>query len=74
MAPAKPSEALEKEAVQAPPQPRLKFINRQQQLLHPIDVEQLVEADHPVRAIWQLVGRMNLEPYYQSIGAVEGVA
>jgi transposase len=74
MVPAKPSEARQEEAVQVPPQPRLKFINRQQQLLHPIDVEQLVEADHPVRAIWELVGRMNLEPYYQSIGAVEGVA
>ena len=56
------------------PKPRLKSINRQQQLLHPIDVERLVEADHPVRAIWELVGRMNLEGYYQSIGAVEGAA
>jgi transposase len=79
MAPAKPTEgfeptAREEEAVEMKPKPRLKFINRQQQLLHPIDVERLVEADHPVRAIWELVGRMNLEGYYQSIGAVEGAA
>jgi len=56
------------------PQPRLKFINRRQLLLRQIDVEQLVAEDHPVRAIWELVGRMDLERYYQSIGAVEGVA
>jgi transposase len=79
MAPAKATEAFEptarqEGAVEAKPKPRLKFINRQQQLLHPIDVERLVEADHPVRAIWELVGRMNLEGYYQSIGAVEGAA
>ena len=59
---------------EARPQPRLKFINRRQLLLRQIDVEQLVAEDHPVRAIWELVGRMDLEPYYQSIGAVEGVA
>jgi transposase len=58
----------------AKPRPRLKFINRQQLVLRQMDVERLVEPDHPVRAIWELVGRMNLEPFYQSIGAVEGVA
>jgi transposase len=73
MVPAKPT-AREGEAVEVKPKPRLKSINRQQQLLHPIDVERLVEADHPVRAIWELVGRMSLEGYYQSIGAVEGAA
>ena len=56
------------------PRPRLKFINRCQMILRPTDVERLVEPDHPVRAIWELVGRMNLEPFYQSIEAVEGVA
>ena len=60
--------------VEARPQPRLKCVNRQQLLLRQIDLEQLVAEDHPVRAIWELVGRMNLERYYQSIGAVEGVA
>jgi transposase len=62
------------QGLEARPQPRLKCINRRQLLLRQIDVEQLVAEDHPVRAIWELVGRMNLEPYYHSIGAVEGVA
>jgi transposase len=56
------------------PKPRLKFINRQQLVLRQMEVERLVEPDHPVRAIWELVGRMNLGPFYQRIEAVEGVA
>jgi transposase len=43
-------------------------------VLRQMEVERLVEPDHPVRAIWELVGRMNLEPFYQRIEAVEGVA
>ena len=37
------------------PQPRLKAINRRQMRLHPVEVERLVEADHAVRAIWDLI-------------------
>jgi hypothetical protein len=32
---------------------QLKPINRQQLLLRPVEVEKLVEEDHPVRAIWE---------------------
>jgi transposase len=53
---------------------RRKLINRQQMLLRPVEVEKLVEEDHPVRAIWELVGRFNLEPFYAEIESVEGVA
>ncbi|MEI9478669.1 MAG: IS1182 family transposase [Deltaproteobacteria bacterium] len=53
---------------------RLKPINRQQLLLRPVEVEKLVEEDHPVRAIWELVGQLNLEPFYAEIQSVEGVA
>jgi len=53
---------------------RLKQINRQQMLLRPVEVEKLVEQDHPVRAIWELVGRLDLGPFYVYIEAVEGVA
>ncbi len=57
-----------------PPRVRRKEINRQQLLLRPVEVETLVEQDHPVRAIWELVGRLDLEPFYVGIEAVEGVA
>jgi transposase len=53
---------------------RRKEINRQQLLLRPVEVEKLVNLDHPVRAIWELVGRLNLEPFYAEIESVEGVA
>jgi transposase len=39
-----------------------------------MDVEKLVEEDHPVRAIWELVDRADLEPFYETIEAVEGEA
>jgi transposase len=43
-------------------------------VLRPVEVEKLVDLDHPVRAIWELVGRLNLERFYDEIESVEGVA
>jgi transposase len=56
------------------PKPRLKPIHRQQLILRTVDVERLVPEDHEVRAIWELVGQLDLSPYYEQIRAVEGVA
>jgi transposase len=56
------------------PRVRRKEINRQQLLLRPVEVEKLVEPGHPVRAIWELVGGLNLGPFYADIESVEGVA
>jgi len=53
---------------------RRKPINRQQLLLRPVEIEKLVEEDHPVRAIWELVGQLNLESFYAEIQSVEGGA
>ena len=53
---------------------RRKAINRQQLLLRPLEVEKLVEQSHPVRAIWELAGQLDLEPFYAGIEAIEGVA
>jgi transposase len=49
-------------------------VNRQQLLLRSVDVEKLVEEDHAVRAIWDLVDRADLESFYEKIEAVEGEA
>ena len=54
--------------------PRLASIDRSQLLLHSIDVERLIDEDHCARAIWQLIGRLNLSQYYAEIAAVEGHA
>jgi len=53
---------------------RRKEINRQQLLLRPVEVEKLVDLGDPVRAIWELVERLNLESFYAEIESVEGVA
>ena len=58
----------------APAKPRLKMINRDQLLLRPTNIEELVTPDHEVRAIWEFTGRLDLSGYYESIEAVEGVA
>jgi transposase len=39
-----------------------------------LDVERLIEPEHPARAIWELVGRLKLEGFYAPIRAVEGAA
>jgi len=51
---------------------RLVSIDRSQLLLRTVDVERLIDEDHPVRAIWQLVGRLDLGLYYAEIASVEG--
>jgi transposase len=58
-----------------PPQtrkPRLKRVDRQQMVWRAIDVERLIDADHPARAICALLGTLNLEKFGAGIKAVEG--
>ena len=57
-----------------PRPPRLKPVNRKQLLMRTVDVERLIVEDHPARAIWEFVGRLDLTAFYRDIGAVEGVA
>lgn len=53
---------------------RLKIINRRQMVLRAVDVEKLIEADHTARAIWELVGRLDLSGFTAEIESVEGAA
>ena len=48
-------------------QPLIRPINRQQMSWRAVDVERLIGEDHPARAIWALVGRMDLGRFYQAI-------
>lgn len=43
-------------------------------MLRTVDVERLIEDDHSVRSIWELVGRLDLSLYHAQIEAVEGHA
>ena len=47
-----------------PAVPRLVAIDRRQLLLRTVEVEKLVEDEHSVRAIWELVGRLDLRFYH----------
>jgi transposase len=57
----------------APARPRVKPVERSQMSWQMMDVERLM-PEHPARAIWELVGRLNLEGFYAPIEAVEGSA
>src|SRR6202521_2710896 len=54
--------------------PRLVAIDRRQLFLRTVDIEKLVEQEHCVRSIWELVGRLDLRLYHAQIAAVEGIA
>jgi len=53
---------------------RLQRVNRQQMILRAVDVEKLIAPDHPARAIWELVGRLDLSGFTAEIESVEGEA
>jgi len=48
-------------------QPLIRFVNRQQMSWRAVDVERLIGEDHPARAIWTLVGRLDFSRFYQGI-------
>jgi transposase len=53
---------------------RCKPVERNQLLLRTVDVEKLVGPSHAMRAIWELVGHLDLKPYCAGIAAVQGEA
>src|ERR1019366_3743158 len=52
-------------------EPLLRRINREQMLWRAVDVEQLIGEDHPARAIWELVGGLDLEGFDAGIECSE---
>jgi transposase len=48
-------------------QPLIRYVNRQQMSWRAVDVEKLISEDHPARAIWTLVGRLDLISFYRGI-------
>src|SRR5215467_11317834 len=45
----------------------IRYVNRQQMSWRAVDVERLISEDHPARAIWTLVGRLDLRSFYRAI-------
>lgn len=56
------------------PKPRFQPIDREQLSWKMVNVERLIGADHPARAIWEFVGRLDLSGYSAKTRAVEGMA
>jgi transposase len=56
------------------PAKRLKPIDRSQCFWGAIDIEKLVEEDHPARGIWAMVNQLDLTRLEEKIKAVEGRA
>jgi len=52
--------------------PRFQAIDRAQIFLRTTDVESLIAQDHPARAIWILLGRLDLRRFYEGQRAIEG--
>lgn len=52
--------------------PRFVYVNRQQLVMRTVDVEQLIEADHPARAIWEFLGRLDLSRFSEGVQSYEG--
>jgi len=42
----------------------IRHVNRQQMSWRAVDVEHLISEDHLARAIWTLVGRLNLSAFF----------
>jgi len=53
---------------------RLISLDRRQLCWTMLDVERLVDEEHPVRAIWELVGRLDLSGFSTAINSLDGTA
>jgi len=56
------------------PAPRVRVLNRSQLMMLYVDIERLIPDDHPAKAIWELVGTLDLSPFYEKVKALEGRA
>lgn len=54
------------------PAARVETVNRKQTQLEVMDFEDLIAADHPARAVWALVEKLDLSRFYEPIRAREG--
>ncbi len=54
--------------------PRYEPIDRQQVVLEPLDVEQLIPEEHPARNVWTILGRLDLSRFSGPVKSVEGHA
>ena len=49
--------------------PLIRYVNRQQMSWQALDVDKLIGEEHPARAIWELVGSLDLTGFYEGIAS-----
>lgn len=54
--------------------PRLNSADRNQANTIPIQIDNLIESDHPARIIWTFVDGLDLSPLYEQVRALEGAS
>ena len=54
--------------------PKFEYRNRSQIYMGPVDLEAMIPADHPARAIWELLGSLDLSAYESKVVTREGQA
>ena len=54
--------------------PRYEVIDREQLCWRRVDVERLIGEEHPARALWEFVGKLDLSRYSEEARALEGQA
>jgi len=69
-----PQQPSENQAATPRGEIKLKAIDRQQLVMATIYVEELISADHKARAIWELVGRLDLSRFTASLRTTKGDA
>src|ERR1700691_570782 len=47
----------------------IRYVNREQMGWRAVDVDHLIDADHQARAIWEMVGRLDLSRFYEAIAS-----
>jgi transposase len=67
-----PDQAAPQAAKAQPSPPRLREAQRDQIALRVVDLEGLLPPDHPARAVWAFVERLDLSPLLDTIKAREG--
>jgi transposase len=66
--------SLSKSYAEKAPVPRFRQIDREQLFWRSMNVERLIGEDHPARALWDFVGKLDLSGYTKHVRAVEGFA